>query len=989
MMKISHSLAWLALAAAALFSAEAGAQDAETFRRALELYDGGMYAEARQAFSSIQDDYLAEGYAVLCSVALREGESDYLAEKYYEKYPFATVMPLIFYRQAQNRFDDGDYQGARMILRAVGESELPSGEVDGLRFRRAFSAFSMGDYQAAAPDFIKLSEGPLTDYTAPSRYCLGYIAYNGRDFRSARQWFGASAKDPRFAEISNYYLVECAFMDKDYRYVTEHGPLLAEKAPEDRQIALSRLIAESYLILGDTEGAEAYYRRSLEDLPSKDRSDYFFAGSLLYALGDWRGAADNYEKMTERTDSLGQVASYQLAYSYIKLKDKVSALDAFREASVPAFSPRIAEDAFFNYAKLSFDLNHNPRPFEEYLERYPDKEKSEQIWQYVALAALYNNDYQGAIEAYDNLDELDARTKVNYVKANYLRARQLIAAGGWRPAVANLRAVDFYSDRHESINQLGRYWLSQAYYMDGQYDKAAKELTSLYALSALDGQTEGAQIPYDLGYVYFRDGRYGDAAKWFDTYLKGASPLSREDAQIRRADCAFYAKDYKGAIARYDEIIAAGVSSDNIYPYYQAAMACGLTGQNDKKISLLEKVFDADPAAEYYDEALFELGSTAFEKKEYDTAVRVFKKLRSESGDPAVQARALLQLGMVYNRQEDVRKALTSFKEVVSMRPGSAEAESALLAIESVYRDLGQPDLYLDYVASIGRAPQMSASEKEALYFRGAEQVFETGNYTGALSSLENFLKRYPEGKYSGQVHFYMAECYRNTGRYDLARDLYSQSVDEGNDEEYVVDAMRRYSELSYRLEQYKDAYDGYQALFDLGDEEENAAYALGMLRSAYRARRYEDAVKAAGLLKAWPQEDAALSREIAYTEAKSLLATSRRAEALKLFRTLAEDTVSAEGAEAACLLIQDTYDQGRFSEVPAMVFKYFSTGDEPEYWMARAYIILADSYADLDNFKQARVTFESIRASYSPNAGDDILPTVEARLRQLDEMNQ
>ena len=71
------------------------------------------------------------------------------------------------------------------------------------------------------------------------------------------------------------------------------------------------------------------------------------------------------------------------------------------------------------------------------------------------------------------------------------------------------------------------------------------------------------------------------------------------------------------------------------------------------------------------------------------------------------------------------------------------------------------------------------------------------------------------------------------------------------------------------------------------------------------------------------------------------------------------------------------------------MVFKYFSTGDEPEYWMARAYIILADSYADLDNFKQARVTFESIRASYSPNAGDDILPTVEARLRQLDEMNQ
>lgn len=989
MMKISHTVAWLALAAAALFAVPAGAQDSQTFRRALELYDGGMYAEAQRAFSSIEDDYLAEGYAVLCSVALREGESDYLAEKYYEKYPFATVMPLIFYRQAQNHFDDGDYEGARQILRAVSESELPSREVAGFRFRRGFSAFSTGDYAAATPDFMELSQGPMTDYTAPSRYCLGYISYSAKDFRTAREWFAQSAKDPRFAEISNYYLVECAFMDKDYDYVVEHGPLLAEKAPEDRQIALSRLIAESYLILGDTEGAEAYYRRSLEDLPSKDRSDYFFAGSLLYALGDWRGAAENYEKMTERTDSLGQVASYQLAYSYIKLKDKVSALDAFQEASEPAFSPVIAEDAFFNYAKLSFDLNHDPRPFESYLERYPDKEKSEQIWQYIALAALYNNDYQGAIEAYDNLDELDARTKVNYVKANYLRARQLIAAGGWRNAVANLRAVDFYSDRRESINQLGRYWLSQAYYQDGQYDKAAKELTALYALSALDGQTEGAQIPYDLAYVYFRDGRYADAGKWFDTYLKSASPLSKEDALIRRADCAFYAKDYKGAIARYDEIIAAGVSPNNIYPYYQAAMACGLTGQNDKKISLLEKVFDADPSAEYYDEALFELGSTAFEKKEYDTAVRVFKKLRSESNDPAVQARALLQLGMVYNRQEDVRKALTAFKEVVATRPGSAEAESALLAIESVYRDLGQPDLYLDYVASIGRAPEMSASEKEALYFRGAEQVYETGNYTGALASLESFLKRYPEGKYTGQTHYYMAECYSQTGRYDLARDYYSQAVDEADDQAYVVPAMERYSELSFRLEQYKDAYDGYRTLFDLGDEEKNGGYALGMLSSAYNARRYEDAVKAAGLLKAWPQEDPDVARVVTYMEAKSLLATSRRAEAFQLFRSLAENTVSAEGAEAACLLIQDTYDKGRFSEVPDLVFKYFSTGDEPEYWMARAYIILADSFADLDNFRQARVTFESIRASYNPNAGDDILPTVEARLRQLDEMSK
>ena len=56
--------------------------------------------------------------------------------------------------------------------------------------------------------------------------------------------------------------------------------------------------------------------------------------------------------MPMRTDSIGQIANYQLGYSYIQVKNKVSALDAFKQAAGQSYDAEISEDAYFNYARL-------------------------------------------------------------------------------------------------------------------------------------------------------------------------------------------------------------------------------------------------------------------------------------------------------------------------------------------------------------------------------------------------------------------------------------------------------------------------------------------------------------------------------------------------------------------------------------------------------------------------------------------------------------
>lgn len=54
-------------------------------------------------------------------------------------------------------------------------------------------------------------------------------------------------------------------------------------------------------------------------------------------------------------------------------------------------------------------------------------------------------------------------------------------------------------------------------------------------------------------------------------------------------------------------------------------------------------------------------------------------------------------------------------------------------------------------------------------------------------------------------------------------------------------------------------------------------------------------------------------------------------------------------------------------------------------YWLAKAFIVLGDSFAEQENMSQARATFESIKEGYTPVGDqDDVLDQVEMRLKKL-----
>ena len=961
------------------------------YREILKLQENGMHNRSRHLFRQYERKMEAadpEGWAVLCEVVMKTPSYEKGMERFISEHPYSPLVFQIRYRHALNLFENRDYAGAGKLFELVPPSRIYRGQVDEYIFKKAYCELENGDVDRALLRFLELDRRRVSDYTAPAKYSIAYIHYRRGSFHEAYGWFEKAAADSRFADISNYYMMECRFMLKDYRYVTHYGEEMLSRAPEDRKAHLARIISESWLVLGDAEEARKYYDMASDtgDRP-KTRADWFYSGSVMYAVADYKGAIKAFNMMGAVQDSLGQVANYHLGYSYIQTRNKVAALDAFRTAAVSSYDPAIAEDAYFNWAKLAFDINDDHSVFQDYIKRYSDRQKDDRIYSYMAVAALHDRDYAGAVDAYGMIDELDDDMRNNYMKANYLRAHQLISAGSYRLAVPCLRIAAYYSDKGSRFNQLTRFWLAESYYRNDQYRQARDLYTELYNQSALNRQEESYLIPYNIAYCFFREGDYVNASKWFSDYLDGSSVKYRKDALERIGDCAFVAKDYKTAGASYDLVLRDYLDVNDVYPYYQSAISHGLSGNHDKKISLLSNVLAASSSSQFYPEALFELGRSYVVKEDDSNAFKCFRRLADTSKDTVFVAKAYIEMGSLSRNMSQFNEALEYYKAVVENMPMSGCADDALAAIESIFQTRNEPEEYIRYIESIGKGTTKTADEKEQMIFNAAEQNYLSGSYQKALAALQGYMEKYPEGRYVYNAEFYMADSYRNLGKLEQACDGYEKVI-VGGSGSFVELSMLHFSDLSYRLERWDDAFGGYSSLYSSARLDSNRMAAMtGMMRSAYRGHKWEEALKNADLVLFDSHTDADVRVEAEYIKAKSFMATSRRAEALMIMEKLSEDLNSVYGAEAAYTLILDCYDKGEFSAVENKVYAFSDSGSPQVYWLVKSFIVLGDSFVDRGELEQAKATFESVRDEYKPTEPDDVMDNVRMRLGKLQEI--
>lgn len=980
-----------------------GQADARAARERLEsakkLYNIGMYVSAEKEFDAIAADvedktslFYAELMAnkTLCAIALERDDMEGLAKNFENSFPYDPQVGMIKFRLGVSRFDHGKYDEALKIFTQIDEDNLFKTVRPEYNFKRGYCHMRVGAYDDALGRFRSVIKEPVGQYYYPSIYYSGYVRYLLKDFGHAAELFDKSAKDNRFTVLAGYYGTECRFMQKDYDYVVKNGPALYQKLDQEMKPSLARIMSESYYALEKPSEARKYLDLYMSSGKNISRKDRYFSGIVSYSLGDYENAINSFEKVVGAADSLGQSAWYYSANSYLKSRNKIAAMEAFRKASELNFDQVVREDAFFNYAKLAFDVNRDISQFEKYVKEYPRSGKDDIINTYVSTAYLLNGEYDSAIEAMKKIKYPSRDVKGNMQKANLLRGVDLADVGSYSAAVPYLESAAS-SSANLQASRAAKYWLAECYYRGSRFDDAKKAGNQLLDDPIFRSTAEYPVMLYNMGYSYLKSDDWQNAASYFSKYLGNARSDGKydRDARLRLGDSYYMMGRYNDAKEQYLEVRKREDLPADMYPEYQAAMASGLAGDENIKLSILQEAVNSKPNAQLYPNALYELGRLYVQKDRTAPATECFNRLLGVT-DSSFHPKALLELAMINSNASHYSKAIECYDNIIRNYPMSSEVQEALAGMESVYQIQNRPEDFIAYLDKIGIPNARTAGEKETMLFNSAEQIFLSGNYSSAVNALQTFLSSYPKGVRSGLANYYLGESLKATGRKEAASDAYykSMSLAEGPT---ARAATASYADINYELGRYSKALEAYESLAFIADSgKERKRAAIGKMMSCYKLRRYPQALRECDRVLSLDEITAEEGRQSRYVAMKCHLVNGDRDLAKTIMAELSENPIDEFGAEAAYLTIQGFYDAGNFTEVENKVYAFSDSGTPQLYWLAKSFIILGDSFADRDDWEQARATYESIRDGYAAKEkSDDVPQQVRLRLDKLKKMGK
>lgn len=998
-MRITLTVLMLAFAATGLYGNGIAGPDKISENKRLsmirEMISDKLYSAAEKEITEMLETVTPESgimeceletMLLKCRIELGRQDIDGLVYSYMTKYPQSKDQEELLLMQASYYFNRKEYEKAGNILGSINAAELAKDCMQEYLFKSAYCKMRGGNTEDALEDFNGVIRMKYSEYYAPSIYYAAYIHYINKRFNDAIPLLERITGNASYGHMARYYLLEAHFMLNDFDYVILNGRALYEESDREYKLKIARLLSEAYFKKDMPKEAKMFFEIYSTSGVNLSRKDTYYAGIISYSLQSYLGALESFKKTAGEKDTIGQSSYLYMGNCYIKLKNKVSAMNAYRNAAMMDFDGATKENAYYNYAKLAFDLNSDIQPFNNYLQLYPSSGKSDEIYNYIATSYLLQKKYAAAIDALEKISSSSEKTTRNLQKAAFFNGIELAEKGSYRKAAENFELAIKNGNYNRSLSDLSKYWLAEMMYKDENYTRSIELLTELTSDQGFMKSNESTGALYNLGYAYIKSENYPMAEKYFRQYLE-LPPSKRKntlDAKIRLADSYFMQRKYDNAAETYEEASKFLNNNLEVYPMYQGALAYGLISNSRKKISMLRDIMENYQGSALYEQSVFELGRTYTQSGGYDNAINCFNTLL-EAPDSSWYAKAMLELGMAYYNKSESNKALKYYKEIVKDYPNSQEAGNALAGIENIYQQNNSIEEYFAYLDEMGLSATKSEAEKETMLFNSAEQLFLSGNYGRAEKSFKSFLQKYPQGSRTAQANFYIAESLKNSGKLESASDYYMIVMQTGEGSFPEISTLN-YAEISYQLNKFETALNAYESLLQIAKLENNRKEAeLGIIRSLYKLGNYDKTIEAvtSTIDKQWVTMQ--IRSDLEYYLAKSLYAKGERDKAKIHFTQLAQNALTPEGAESNYILIQDAYESGDFLSVENRTFAFAETKTDQTYWLAKSFIVLGDSYAERDEWKQAEATFNSILEGYVPqNNNDDIIDQVKIRLEAI-----
>ena len=960
------------------------------FAAAQHLFD--VFVREADAFDNDVPD--AVYYAAVCSERLNNDDAEYRINEFMRLYPQSDKMNMIHMFLGNVYLGRGDYAAALHEYLKLEITEVDLNYLSEYEYNTGLCYYQIGDKNTAKEYFKLVVDGNSKMYRNPAIYYYADILFSKKQYESADKEFIKIEKDRHF----HNRVVVYRFFIRHYLGDDDAALRMAPELLKNRNMTLhdeiERVVGDIYFNRGEYRKALDYYIAANKENTQSNKTALsagnYAMGYCYYMLGSYDSAATYLSTFVDMDDSTAQNALYTLGDTYIRLNKKTEARTMFKRASEMNYNPAIQEEAAFNYAKLSCELNPNAyseyiRSFENYLQHYPRTKRKKEIQQILTSLYCTTRNYREA----KTLIEKDKRTLLKDATMRQAYQRILVNRGIELFNMRDLQGASACFDTAVAINATpaittdALYLSAETQYRLANYNGAQKKLERFFTASSHKSSVYYSQALYTAGYVYMRKKRFSDAEEKFTEFLKVADANVEQrqtlDVYNRVGDCLYMQKNFSGAIAYYDKVIKAK-GHDADYAMYQTALSYGAMGKTEQKLSCLKELFQNNqfrnsPLAP---KAMMEIADIYFLGGNNVKALNYYNVFIEKFPRHSSVPHALLNKGLIYYNENKNEEALSVFDQLLSRYPQSDEAKSALSTVEDIYTEQGR---VVEYAAYLKRTMNITMSEvkMDTTMYIAAENRYSSGDFDNAIKGFNNYLQKFPNGFFALKAHYYLADAYRRTSNTDNALTHYEWVVARGSNT-YTEDCLHQAAEIYFSKKNYRKALENYVPLVVMANNDQERIFArMGIVKCHYALHDINNTVLSASELLNDPKATDEQKDEIRILVARSYYYADRYEEA---FNSYAELMHSANGDYMG----EASYRQAsiRFSGNNLVgaekIINDIVANPGSDYWLAKTFILWADIFHRKGNDIQARQTLQSIIDNYEINNDSDEEVVNEAR---------
>ena len=973
--------------------------DFEYFK-GMNLFSKEKYGAAQQQFQRVMERYAgshseiaknAEYYNALCAVRLFNDDAEYLMYRYISQYPESQKISEACFELGKFAYDKKSWGTALKWFGKLDRYDLTQEQQGEYLFKKGYSHFMRNEFEEARVALYEIKDTEQK-YAIPASYYYAHIAYVQENYETALDGFLKLSDDETFSPVVPYYVSQIYFLQQKWDQLLDYAPPLLETVTEKRYVDVSRMIGEAYFQTEQFEKAIPYLEKYHELTGNPSRKDQYQMAYAYYMTANYAKAVDYFKSSATGRDELSQSALYHLGDCYMHLDQKNQARLSFSVASRLDYNAEIKEDALFNYAVVTYELSFNPFneavvAFNQYIYLYPTSERIDEAYKYLVLAFMSTKNYKTALALLEKIRNKTPEIEKAYQRVAYFRGLELFNNLLFNDAVNKFDESLKYKQYDVEIKTLCYYWKGESYYRLKDFKRALEFYNQFMSSSGAAALDVYNNCQYNIAYCYFEMDDYTRAMTWFRKYenmSQGTATRLLGDTYNRIGDLLFLNMGYPDAIEYYDKAIELN-QVDVDYALFQKGFSLGLMNRHMDKIMVLTRILDSYKNSTFTADALYETARSYFIMQQPEKSIPIYQKILSQHANSSYASKALVQLGLIYYNKNAYEESLTHYKKVVTDYPGTPEANSALVGIKNVYVDMGRVDDYFAYISSIGISEDMTVSAQDSLNYIAAENVYMSGDCARSIESFGNYINRFENGKFLIQAHFYKAECHVNAGELEKALESYGYVVSRPRNQ-FTEPALVSFSRIHYSLGKYPEALENYLMLEDVAEIKSNISEALtGKMRCYYILEEYENAIQAARQVLIDEKIPEELAREAHFKIAKSFYGQDRFALAIEEFKSVAAEVKSPEGAESKYRIAELYYVRKEYKLAEDEVFSFIDLNTPHQYWMAKAFIVLADIYLEKGDTFQAVQTLQSVIDFYEVT-DDGILDLAKRKKAEIQE---